>query len=144
MNLALIGYGKMGRMIEQLAVARGHRVIFKVDIAGNEEGQLLTKENLRGVEVVLDFTVPEAVVRNVDQVTRLGVSMVVGIIPEGLPVALTNFGQITAVRAQRAVLYLRSGPAGPGPAAYGFTVMSGSELAREVEFIPGYAVSPRS
>ena len=78
MNLALIGYGKMGRMIEQLAVVRGHRVIFKADIAGNEEGQLLTKENLRGVEVVLDFTVPEAVVRNVDQVTRLGVSMVVG------------------------------------------------------------------
>ena len=78
MNLALIGYGKMGRMIEQLAVARGHRVVFRVDVEGNDQGQALTPESLQGVDVAFDFTVPDAVVPNVDRVTALGVSMVVG------------------------------------------------------------------
>ena len=78
MNLALIGYGKMGRMIEQVAVARGHRVVFKVDIEGNEQGQALTRENLQGADVALDFTLPEAVVRNVDRITSLGVNLVIG------------------------------------------------------------------
>lgn len=78
MNLALIGYGKMGRMIEQMAVARGYSVIFKVDIEGNQQGEALTAANLRGVDVALDFTIPEAVVRTVDRVTALGVNMVIG------------------------------------------------------------------
>ncbi|MSO21429.1 MAG: dihydrodipicolinate reductase [Acidobacteria bacterium] len=78
MNIALIGYGKMGRMIEQAALARGHAVGFKADIAGNEQGQLLTRENLAGIDVAIDFTIPEAVVRNVDKLSALGISMVVG------------------------------------------------------------------
>jgi 4-hydroxy-tetrahydrodipicolinate reductase len=78
MNLALIGYGKMGRMLEDLALARGHRVSFKIDIQGNEQGQALTAENLRGVDVAVDFSMPQAVVRTVERVTGLGVSMVVG------------------------------------------------------------------
>jgi 4-hydroxy-tetrahydrodipicolinate reductase len=78
MNLALIGYGKMGRLVEQLAVAQGHRVIFKVDIEGNDRAQSLTAANLQGVDVAIDFTVPDAVVRTVDRVTSLGVNMVVG------------------------------------------------------------------
>ncbi len=78
MNLALIGYGKMGRLIEELAIARGHRVTFKVDIDENRDGQALTEQNLRGVDVAIDFTTPEAVVRSVERVTALGVNMVVG------------------------------------------------------------------
>jgi 4-hydroxy-tetrahydrodipicolinate reductase len=78
MNLAIIGYGKMGRMIEQLAVGRGHRVVFRVDVEGNEQGQALTRENLAGVDVAFDFTAPDAVVGNVERVTALGVNMVVG------------------------------------------------------------------
>jgi 4-hydroxy-tetrahydrodipicolinate reductase len=78
MNLAIIGYGKMGRMIEQLAVGRGHRVVFQVDVEGNEQGQALTRENLAGVDVAFDFTAPDAVVGNVERVTALGVNMVVG------------------------------------------------------------------
>lgn len=78
MNLALIGYGKMGRLIEELATARGHRVAFKVDIDENRNGQALTEQNLRGVDVAIDFTTPEAVVRSVERVTALDVNMVVG------------------------------------------------------------------
>ncbi len=78
MNLALIGYGKMGRLIEELAIARGHRVTFKVDIDENRDGQALTEQNLRGVDVAIDFTTPDAVLRSVERVTALGVNMVVG------------------------------------------------------------------
>jgi len=78
MNLAIIGYGKMGRMIEQLAVGRGHRVVFRAAVEGNEQGQALTRENLQGVDVAFDFTAPDAVVGNVERVTALGVNMVVG------------------------------------------------------------------
>ena len=78
MNLALIGYGKMGRMIEQVAAARGHRVVFRADIAGNEEGQALTRENLHDVDVAIEFSVPGAVTRNVDRLSALGINLVVG------------------------------------------------------------------
>jgi 4-hydroxy-tetrahydrodipicolinate reductase len=78
MKLALIGYGKMGRMVEELALSKGHAIVFKTDIEGNEEGQALTNESLRGADVAIDFSLPDAVVRNADRVTAAGVSMVVG------------------------------------------------------------------
>jgi 4-hydroxy-tetrahydrodipicolinate reductase len=78
MKIALIGYGKMGRMVEELAISRGHIVVFKADIEGNEQGQALTAENLRGVDVALDFSIPDAVLRNVEKISALGISMVVG------------------------------------------------------------------
>src|SRR3990167_3236444 len=78
MKLALIGYGKMGRMVEDLALSRGHRILFKIDIEGNEQGQALTAENLKGVDVAVDFSIPDAVIGNVERITALGVSMVVG------------------------------------------------------------------
>lgn len=78
MKLALIGYGKMGRLIEQTALARGYEVVFKVDVEGNLQGEALTEANLRGAEVAIDFTVPQAVLRTVERVTALGIHMVVG------------------------------------------------------------------
>lgn len=78
MNIALIGYGKMGRMIEHMAQERGHQVVCRIDIAGNEQGQLLTRENLAGADVAIDFTMPEAVLGTVDRLSALGIRMVVG------------------------------------------------------------------
>ena len=78
MNLALIGYGKMGRMVEELAIARGHKIVFKVDIEGNEQGQALTRQNLDGADVAVNFSTPDSVVMTVDKISALGVNMVVG------------------------------------------------------------------
>jgi len=78
MKLALIGYGKMGRMVEELALSRGHQILFKIDIEGNEQGQALTATNFNGVDVAVDFSIPDAVIRNIERITALGVSMVVG------------------------------------------------------------------
>ena len=78
MKLALIGYGKMGRLIEQVALERGYEVVFKVDVDENSQGEALTEANLRGVEVAIDFTMPQAVVRSAERITGLGINMVVG------------------------------------------------------------------
>jgi len=78
MNLALIGYGKMGRMVEQVAATRGHRVVFCADLEDNEDGQALTRENLGEAEVAIEFSVPGAVARNVERLTALGINVVVG------------------------------------------------------------------
>jgi 4-hydroxy-tetrahydrodipicolinate reductase len=78
MKIALIGYGKMGHMVEQAALARGHQVACKIDIDQNDQGQQLTREKFAGVDVAIDFTMPAAVVRTVDKLSAIGVSMVVG------------------------------------------------------------------
>jgi len=65
-------------MVEQLANARGHHVTFKVDIEGNEHGQALTEQNLREVDVALDFSAAAAVLPTVERVTALGVNMIIG------------------------------------------------------------------
>jgi 4-hydroxy-tetrahydrodipicolinate reductase len=78
MNLALVGYGKMGKMVEELALARGHKVVFKVDIEGNEKGQALTKQNFQGVDVAVNFGTPDSALMTIDRVTVLGVNMVIG------------------------------------------------------------------
>ncbi|MBI4442310.1 MAG: 4-hydroxy-tetrahydrodipicolinate reductase [Acidobacteria bacterium] len=78
MKLALIGYGKMGRLIEQVALQRGYEIAFKVDVDENSQGEALTESNLRGVDVAVDFTIPQAVVRSAERITGLGINMVVG------------------------------------------------------------------
>jgi 4-hydroxy-tetrahydrodipicolinate reductase len=78
LNLALIGYGKMGRMVEELAVSRGYKVLFKVDIEGNEQCQALSRQNLAGVDVAINFSTPDSVLPIVDRVSALGVNLVVG------------------------------------------------------------------
>src|SRR3990172_12676574 len=78
MKLALIGYGKMGRLIEQVALTRGYEIAFKVDVDENSQGEALTEATLRGVEVAIDFTMPQAVVRSVERITGLGINMVIG------------------------------------------------------------------
>ena len=78
MKFALIGYGKMGKMVETVAVARGHDIVVKIDYAGNEQGQALTKANLGGCDAAINFGTPESAVMTIDKVTSLGVSMVVG------------------------------------------------------------------
>ena len=78
MNIALIGYGKMGKMVEQAAVARSHKVVAKFDIDNNVNGNGLTNESLAGVDCAIDFSIPEAVLPNIQKLVELGVPTVVG------------------------------------------------------------------
>jgi 4-hydroxy-tetrahydrodipicolinate reductase len=78
MNLAIVGYGKMGRLIEQLAPQYGHSVAVRLDEANNGKGAGITAENFRGVDVALEFSVPGATLENIERLAALGVSLVVG------------------------------------------------------------------
>ncbi|RYG07135.1 MAG: 4-hydroxy-tetrahydrodipicolinate reductase, partial [Chitinophagaceae bacterium] len=59
MNIALLGYGKMGQIIERFAIERGHDIVLKIGIENLED---FTKENLKKADVAIDFSAPDAAV----------------------------------------------------------------------------------
>ena len=78
MKIALLGYGKMGKLLDELAPSLGVEVVQRLDIWNNEGGAGITEDNFRGVEVALDFSIPQAVLENLPRVAALGVNLVVG------------------------------------------------------------------
>ena len=78
MNIALVGYGKMGRLIEELAVAAGDQIVIRLDEINNEGGAGITGQNFENVDVAIEFTMPDTVVSNINRLAALGVNMVVG------------------------------------------------------------------
>jgi 4-hydroxy-tetrahydrodipicolinate reductase len=85
-KLALVGYGKMGKMIEAVATHRGHAVTARFDVE-NAGGAALGREALAGAEVAFEFTAPEAALGNIRRLVELDVKVVVGTTGwyEGLP-----------------------------------------------------------
>jgi len=77
-ELAIVGYGKMGKLVEQLAPEYGFAVALKLDEFNNAAFEGLTPENFRGIGVAIDFSIPSAVPRNVEGIAALGVNMVIG------------------------------------------------------------------
>ncbi len=77
MKLALLGLGRMGEAVERLAVTAGHEIMTKLDSDTNPGGDAL-REALKGAAVVVDFTHPDAVVRNIEDVAGAGIPMVIG------------------------------------------------------------------
>jgi 4-hydroxy-tetrahydrodipicolinate reductase len=70
-KLAIIGYGKMGRLIEQLAPGYDFTIHARVDLDGDYQAA-------RGADVAVEFTMPDAVSGNVEKLAALGVPMVIG------------------------------------------------------------------
>jgi 4-hydroxy-tetrahydrodipicolinate reductase len=77
-KIAIVGYGKMGRIIERIAAERGHEIALKLDEFNNSNFEGITAENFRGVDVAIDFSVPSAAVENMERIAALGVNLVVG------------------------------------------------------------------
>lgn len=75
MNIALIGYGKMGQAIEQVAIAKGHSVVLKIDIDNAHE---LNSENASKIDVAIEFTGPHSAFANVMKCLELGIPVVCG------------------------------------------------------------------
>lgn len=75
MKIILLGYGKMGREIEQIALKRGHDIIAKVDISNAAS---LTRSQLSKADVAIEFTTPESVVDNIYKCFDADVPVVVG------------------------------------------------------------------
>jgi 4-hydroxy-tetrahydrodipicolinate reductase len=78
MRIAIVGYGKMGRMIERIAAARGHEVVARFDIDNNRDGGGLTAENLKGVDAAIEFSTPETAVENLRRLIELRIPAVAG------------------------------------------------------------------
>jgi 4-hydroxy-tetrahydrodipicolinate reductase len=78
LRLAIVGYGKMGRLIEQFAPEYGFAVALKLDEFNNAAFEGITAENFRGIDLAIDFSIPAAVARNVQAIAALGVNMVIG------------------------------------------------------------------
>jgi 4-hydroxy-tetrahydrodipicolinate reductase len=77
-NIAIVGYGKMGRMIEALAAPRGVEVALKLDEFNNANFEGITPENFKGIDVAIEFSTPATVVGNVERISKLGVNTVIG------------------------------------------------------------------
>lgn len=77
MKLLLIGYGKTGSLVGEVARERGHEVRVVVE-EENADCCALTPDNLPDIEVAIDFTSPHAVIGNIEACARAGKNMVVG------------------------------------------------------------------
>jgi len=78
MNIAIVGYGKMGRMIERLAAERGVTIGLKLDEFNNANFSGITQDNFRGIDVAIEFSTPATVVGNIERIAALGVNLVIG------------------------------------------------------------------
>ncbi len=71
MKIALLGYGKMGKTIERIAVSRGHEIILRKDADNSFEG-------LQNVDVAIDFSLPEVAVCNISECLNTNIPIVSG------------------------------------------------------------------
>ena len=78
LNLAIVGYGKMGKLIERLAPEYGFEVRARFSGGDNPGGAGLSHETLRGIDVAVEFSTPEAALENIRRLAVLGVNSVVG------------------------------------------------------------------
>ncbi len=75
MNIALIGYGKMGKAIEEIAIKRGHTIVLTVSIDNTADN---TIENIRKADVAIEFTGPDSAFDNITRCFEAGVPVVSG------------------------------------------------------------------
>ncbi|HEY8780919.1 MAG TPA: 4-hydroxy-tetrahydrodipicolinate reductase [Mucilaginibacter sp.] len=75
MKIALLGYGKMGKIIEKIAIDRKHEIVLKIDYDNRHE---LTAENLQKADVAIEFSTPATVFGNIEHCFIAGVPVVVG------------------------------------------------------------------
>ncbi len=71
MKIALLGYGKMGKVIEQIALNRGHEIVLKKDFDTSFEG-------LKNADVAIDFSVPDSAVANISECLHNNIPVISG------------------------------------------------------------------
>lgn len=75
MNIALIGYGKMGKEIETIALKRGHTITLKIN---KENSGKISKTDLQKADVAIEFSTPHTVLKNIEDCFDAGLPVVVG------------------------------------------------------------------
>jgi 4-hydroxy-tetrahydrodipicolinate reductase len=77
-KIALLGYGKMGKLVESIALREKLEIGLKLDIAENPGGSGISAVSMAGVDVAIEFSQPDAVIANIEALARIGVHVVVG------------------------------------------------------------------
>lgn len=75
MKIALIGYGKMGKAIEEVALSKGHEIVLKIDLDNAAD---LNQKNIAKADVAIEFTGPHSAKQNVLKCLELGIPVVCG------------------------------------------------------------------
>ena len=75
MKIALIGYGKMGHIIEEIALSRGHEIVSIIDVNNQEDFE---SETFKSAQVAIEFTTPTAAFNNYKRAFAAGVKVVSG------------------------------------------------------------------
>ena len=75
MKIALIGYGKMGKAIESIALNKGHEIVLKIDIQNNQD---FTEAAIQKADVAIEFTGPHSAYENVKKCIAWGIPVVSG------------------------------------------------------------------
>ncbi|HEY2727734.1 MAG TPA: 4-hydroxy-tetrahydrodipicolinate reductase, partial [Parafilimonas sp.] len=75
MKIALLGYGKMGKAIEEIALSEGDEIVLKISSASKDE---LTVNNLEKADVAIEFTNPQSAVKNIKKCFDAHVPVVCG------------------------------------------------------------------
>ena len=85
MKIALLGYGKMGKVIERIALERGHEIVLR-------KGGTDSFEGLLNADVAIDFSIPEAATNNISECINNGIPVV-----SGTTGWLENYNQMVAL-----------------------------------------------
>jgi len=75
MKIALFGYGKMGKEIEQIALQRNHEIVLKIDESNVEK---ITTDDLKKADVGIEFSTPHSVIKNINTALSVQLPLVVG------------------------------------------------------------------
>lgn len=75
MKIALIGYGKMGHVIEEIAISRGHKIVCRIDVDNQED---FLSESFASADVAIEFTTPATAFDNYMKAFAAGVPVVSG------------------------------------------------------------------
>ncbi len=75
MKIALIGYGKMGKAIEEIALTKGHEIVLKIDVQNSHE---FTQQAVAHANVAIEFTGPHSAFENIKKCIEFGIPVVSG------------------------------------------------------------------
>lgn len=75
MRIVILGYGKMGHEVEQIAIQRGHEVVYRID---TEQDWYYNIDGIADCDVVIEFSTPATAIANIEKCFELDIPMVIG------------------------------------------------------------------
>lgn len=130
MNLALIGYGRMGHEIEEIAVKRGHIIKLTIDIDNKND---LNTGHLKEIDVVIEFTSPESALKNIIFCLKNRIPVV-----SGTTGWLKDYERAVEICVENGTSFIHSSNFSIG---VNLLFRLNSELARHMERYENYSVS---